>query len=246
MGRAEQEYTRVDFRTLRYGTVRLGNFLHTHIEASSDGATREGLNAARTALEEGGLVILDAHLKFGDIIATGIEITKHIDIQSCVAAVSAYDYQHPLFRKRFFSELGLIPGVELFPIYRTDDERYSKRKIMYQRAVAENTMSEAVLRYYRRTLQAIKTPHEIVLVAAYNGVGRMGSGLASGVAKLLERGTPALCSLAKWSWRERKYRVYLADTLLSFSPRANTSDMQHLMYAQHRKLFARATSHETS
>jgi hypothetical protein len=246
MGRAEQENTRVDFRKLRYGTVRLGNFLHTHIEASPDDATREGLNAARAALEEGGLVVLDAHLKFGDIIATGIEITKQIDIQSCVAAVSAYDYQHPLFRRRFFSELGLIPGVELFPIYRTDDERYSKRKIMYQRAVAQDSMSEAVLRYYRRTLQAIKTPHEIVLVAAYNGVGRMGNELASGVAKLLERGTPSICSLAKWSWREGKYRVFLSDKILPIRPQMSKDDMQHLMYAQHRLLFARATSHESS
>ena len=248
MGRSEMEHTRVDFRGLRYGAIRLGNFLNSHIEVSADAATQQGIRTARTALEDGGLIVLDAHRKFGDIIATGIELSKHIDITTFVAAVSAYDFQHWFVRRRFFRELGNIPGVELYPVFRDDDKNDPKRRRYYEKTHKNNISDVAnIRRYFRRSIETVNSPHHVLLVAAYNGVGRMEKkGLSKGAALLLKHGSPALCTLTMWSWRDRMYRVYVSDSLLRFSGETDGTHMHDAILARHRLLLGRSESYKPS
>ena len=174
------QFLHVNFRELRYGLLPVGELLIRLTEASGDVHTQEGLSKASAMLSQRGMVVLDAHLAPFDIIATSIALSEGLKVRSCVAPVSAYDYYFPIIRRGFFSRLGKINGVELFPVYRDQDLEHWKNKPFQPPKQDWRQRREAVLSYYRRSLSAVAEPGSLVVVAAYNGVNRLREGSGHG------------------------------------------------------------------
>lgn len=232
----------VNIRELRYWGIPLGEILANRTEFSSDEKTQRGLVRANEALDKSGMVVLDAHLSSFDIIATGIALSEKLEIKKLVAAVSAHDYNYPIFRKGFFSRMTSLDGIELYPVYRTDDLEDRKRRVVYEKALNSEGIREAVMQYFKRTQEVIHDPHQIVLVSAYNGVNRLGEKLSPGVKRLLKRGYPGLCSYTVFDRKARKFRSFLTEHLLEFSSETEVSEIYSQILSAHKGLIERAES----
>ena len=229
----------VNFRDLRYGLLPVGELLIRLTEVSGDVHTQEGLSKASAMLSQRGMVVLDAHLAPFDIIATSIALSEGLKVRSCVAPVSAYDYYFPIIRRGFFSRLGKINGVELFPVYRDQDLEHWKNKPFQPPKQDWRQRREAVLSYYRRSLSAVAEPGSLVVVAAYNGVNRLGEDLANGVSRLLKSGSPALCSVSRFDQKSGKFRLFTAEDLLEFPQEVTRNELHRAVHTQHREILGR-------
>lgn len=235
----EPDHRRVNIRDLHYGPVPLGEWLASRTLLSCDSETQKGFERARQVLEERGILVLDAHVTPLDIIATAVGLSEQLELRALVAPVSAYDYLRGFPSKGFLCRLDALWGIELYPVYRSDDLRYPERRGEYQRAVAANRLRKAQVRYLRRAEEALGQPGTVVLVTAYNGANRLGMELAPGVERLL-RGAPALLSYSEFERGRMEFRVSLSPELQEFPRDADANDMLTRIYREHHMLMTRA------
>ena len=237
----------IPLEELRYYGLPVGKWMERLFTLYGDRESLAGLGEARKELDRRGLLILDAHLTPLDIIASGVCLSWHLPISTCVLPVSAYDESSNPQSRWFFSRLGTIPGVEVYPVYRQEDQGYKGRREAYQAAVDENLVSESNVRFFRRSLLAVKTPHEAVLINPYNGVNRFGAELAPSVRKLMQVGMPGLCtlsipdgSLCTKDGNELSYQTFVSDNVLRFTRDTENTAILDAIIHQHERLAQRA------
>ena len=238
---------KIHLEKLRYHGLPIGKWMEHLFTLFGDRESLAGLGESRKELSSRGLLILDAHLTPLDIIASGVSLSQHLPFSTVVLPVSAYDESSNPQSRWFFSRLGTILGVEAYPVYRQKDQEYVDRREAYQAAVDENLVSESNVRFFRRSLRAVKTPHEAVLITPYNGENRFGAELTPSVRKLMQAGMPGLCtlsipdgSLCTEDGIDLSYQTFVSDHVLRFTRRTENTEILDAIIRQHERLAQRA------
>ena len=235
---SERNYGDVDVLKFKFSGIPIGRLLESSTNLSEDQKTREGLNKASKALKKGGLIILDTHHARFDVLATGINILRQLNIDRCIIPSSIKNLNNPLL-KDFYEGLNKIKGLELFPTYRKAEYVSEDEKKMYENMNEEERLDKNN-EYIVRATEILKEPKSIVFLAVYGGFNRpYGGTIPHGVEKILKTGNPAICTLSVYGKRFLPITTYLSNDLISFDKNSQNSDMYKTITKEHKRIAER-------
>jgi hypothetical protein len=213
-------------RNFWFGPLPIGKILTDRTRWSNDESTSEAREQLNSTLEHSGAVILDAHQSGMDIVAVAALLTQLKDLEAVVAPVAGYLYYMPHLQKPFFEKLNAQLPVQAMPVFRSEEQGKSKRKVTNRSGLSQDEMNAANDRYVKASLSAVMTPHELSIIAPYGTTRRENQKLIrGGVAEVLQSGCPAFCTLAMFDWKTLKYVVGLSHQMPQYGYGSDRTEM---------------------
>lgn len=194
------EFRRVDARDFRLGPgnlVRAGNVLVSHSELSNDKTTQIGISNAIDALEEGGLLILDAHRTDLDIVFSAARLTQEFELSTFIVPVSKSQYDSKKYGGKLKKIAETVIGSELYPVVRAEESGKTNREDLHLEDITPEEKNRLNRRYFIRAGQVIKSPHCAAIVAPYGSRHTYRQEVRKGVINLIRRGSPVIFTMSE-------------------------------------------------
>lgn len=212
------ESRRVDPRQFHIGPLRTGDTLMDRSSLSRDEESQKGIRQAREVLSDSGLLILDAHRTWIDIVLSASRLTEELPIKRLIVAIAG-KFRGGGFQSSMLKRINQqVDGAELMFVIREKDKRKHK-----------GNNRSLNMRFLRASLDVLdrNNPNEAVLIAPYGGRTEYMNDVKEGAFFLLKRGYPTLFTLSSRSQYDNPLHVVKRHTLF-VSPNVMSFDGQEL------------------
>lgn len=211
----------IRYPTKRFGEIPLENIFRIGSRWSDDENTMAGINSVSAALDEGLVILLDAHFVF-DGIAMPVTCAKILEsfgprIRHIVLPLSIKTLNDPRLNG-LYTNIGSIKGIDIFAVYRegvTADE-----KGMFPHGMTEVQRRDENDKYVNAAVKMKNAPGSIVAIAAHGGKNKPKGYVPRGVLEVLRTGRPAFCTMSLQSRIAghrvlcSRYKTYMASIAL--------------------------------
>lgn len=229
---------RVNVRDYRLGLVPAGHIVMGLSETSQDSETAQGLQRATHELKKSGVIFLDYHRTFTDIVVTAGQLLEKCPVTKILAPVTA-KHERTRIKGRLLDAMRSMPGVELATVYRKEDTALSDeefaKKFKVTRSHAEN-LNHA---YEVASAQSTARPGHALILAPFGTRRRNLTSdtplIRHGVADLLKTGTPAFCTYV------HRRKLYITGSPLTFDAESKREDMTQQIEQEYERLQMIAT-----
>ncbi len=164
--------------------------LHGHDPLANQPIIHPGVSKAQEALQQSGVLFLDAHVTRAGIVATGVQLTGSLDVTGAKAPVTMRHANNPVI-----NSLNEVPGVEIIPVVRSKDK---------SRTMGDEERKATNLEYKEKTLAALETPGHMVVIAPFGVLFEKrdkGREIMRGVNDVLDAFTGSVfCTLSERHW----------------------------------------------
>jgi len=214
----------------------------THLEPTAQ--TKETVVKVNHLLEEGAVIVLDAHRQRFDMAATFFFLMEHFNPEVTMPAGGGDYYNR--FLHPFFSAFKACPRIDFLPVFRDhreiDHPKSRDHANIKQLAVPHSLESGTLNRPYVKTvLQNRKTPGYILLTAAFGRPTIDPSMPATkGAILFLQKGYPAVCALSLS--RGIKCQTFLHPQIIQFhrQDKVTEQELDNIIHQQHQELLKHA------
>lgn len=217
----------------------------SHLEPTAQ--TREATNKVDHLLEEGAVMVLDAHRRPFDMAATILYLMKYLKHLNpkIISPAAGGDYYHPLLHW-LFSAYKACPKIDFLPVFRDHREidHPKPRDSKNIKQLAEpHSLESGVLNipYFKTVLQNRKTPGYIFLTAAFGQTTKDPSNpVTTSIIPFLQKGYPAVCALSLP--RGIKCQTFLHPQIIQFhrQDKVKEEELNNIIHQQHKELLEHA------
>ena len=243
---ASVEVRGVNPRQFHVGFLRTGDALMNHSKLSPDSETKMGVKRAAEALENGSLLILDAHRTWMDIAFSAARLSHELPIDKYLIPYTAYLENRMTYSKLLKQIKRQVQNVEMIPVIREEDQiGYDGELGVTPRGVGFTKEETAVLnrRYLKRALELIKEniPGIAIVVAPYGSRRTYRIWFRDGVLGLVKKGVPILVTLsAREPGANLDHTTFVSGELFRFDRNHSDDDINAVVDAQFEDLERKA------
>ncbi len=216
-------------RDLRYLGLPFGKVV-SRVKLSSDDTTQQAFETiSNTTTKERGMVVLDAHPGFIDIVAVCAALLQDTQIQTVVGPAAASFFYNPLLQEHLFTKLQHV--YELHPVFRKEEFNYTKRKFKNISRLDVPEKKRLNAQYVQRVVEAREQPQTAVLLAPYGGERITERWLRSGALTVLADECPVICTLAAYDLFKLQFTLYSSE-VFAFDQSDLTKPRAHAVLAE--------------
>lgn len=174
------------------------------------------LTHCRKSLKLRGIIVLDAHRDWWDILATARYMSNHLKPINILMPIAGYVMHIPM-AKQVVDWFARRYSISFIPVYRRDEYAPVNSLmrflcLFYPRNLTRERREKANLDYINKTLAASALPSNVVIVAPYGSPLWFGKKIKYGVRKLLDQENRiTYISWTMWSWKSFKVMTYLRE-----------------------------------
>ena len=213
-----------------------------------DSRSKKGMAMCKKILKDEGLLVMDAHLGTLDILATFNELTQNLPIEKVVMPVAGYHFFVPITRAVLRGIDKPDKGMMTLPVYRKEEwvggGWWRLWRFLYLKRFTRNHTRWFNKYYLSEAEKALDMKNQAVLLAPYGGPSSYGTTVRRGVAKLLRKGGPAVCTLTTFEWRHMRFKVYLLPYVMRFKRYTSIDEINKSVHFAFKSLEAWRSSGE--
>jgi len=239
----------IDPREFKAYGIPAGRLIEATTRLSSDPETSATTQIIKDLLQDSGVVFLDWHSNFLDTVVIAVRAAEEFDVKRCIVPIAAAHYNSSGPIGALSRKMNNIPGVEMHPVYRTEEGRegavsagrlLSAEEFRGKHGVTPEEAKNLNTEYDNKLRTSLRESGSATIIAPWGTRNKdMEKLIRTGVFQLLREGVPAVCTMAVGSKKPPFSTAYFSENVLRFDTQIAREEMTHMIRAEFNKLDAR-------
>lgn len=169
-----------------------------------------GVERINNHLQKTGLLVLDAHLNFLDILLTARYFYRKHSV-SIIMPIAGYVFYVPLM-KNVVNWFARRYKIKFFPVYRKEELKPTNLLMKLMCSFYPDSINYPIRRkandfFVKTAISTCKKSSHVAIVAPYGSPLWFGKNIKNGVLKIILSEVNFAVSRSEWSWRKLNFEV---------------------------------------